>query len=609
MKRLLTLASVSVALLAGYAEIAGASIPLAPRALEQAVPRYELEVGPGADSLLNISSADSSRAVAEGESTGDSLRPSVLWTRDELQTLAARVRDRLLARGAISSVVRLTLAPGAADGRGVARIAIERRPAPSRVIAVVRGAEEVVPDAAGTFRRASGGGGEPGAILAGLEAIRDEAQAKGRFGAEATLDSIVLADSATARIHVSLRCGPPVTLDSLDLGGSAMRPSVVASISGLRKGSVLTPTLLDDARARLQASELFSSVGLIEVEAGAEPGRARVVAPVVENRLSRFEGAVGVQNGGGITGLFDLALGNIGGSGRSAGAKWAGFGAGRSDYAARYREPSLFRSGLDAQVALEAQVADSLYTQTRWSLELSGRPAANARAAAALRRSGSAYTGAGRGTSATWSVEGRVTWRKLLPLENPTRGFGATLAGEVGRRVESYPGYARTSRGVLKGTLTWEAVQPTGTGGALYAAMRAERVDFGGGALPAEELRFLGGSEGLRGHRDRAFGGDRVLGMTLEHRWITGPRGGRVFLFVDGARHDLGVPVEAGSARGNVDLGASLARTELSPGWEFGYGAGLRSPTRAGTIGIELGLKPGAPLREGKLHLHYATDW
>ena len=59
--------------------------------------------------------------------------------------------------------------------------------------------------------------------------------------------------------------------------------------------------------------------------------------------------------------------------------------------------------------------------------------------------------------------------------------------------------------------------QPTGTGRALYAAMRAERVDFGGGALPAEELRFLGGSEGLRAamscvRRRRAAGrrgGDR----------------------------------------------------------------------------------------------------
>src|SRR2546422_303377 len=129
------------------------------------------------------------------------------------------------------------------------------------------------------IQRASGGSGEPRAILAGLEALRSEAQAKGRLGAEATLDSVVLADSATARIHVFFHPGPPVTLDTLDLGGAAVRPSVVRSISGLTKGRVLTPAVLDDARARLEASELFASVGLLEVAPMPEPGRARVIAP------------------------------------------------------------------------------------------------------------------------------------------------------------------------------------------------------------------------------------------------------------------------------------------------------------------------------------------
>jgi hypothetical protein len=552
--------------------------------------RYRLEIAPGADSLA----ADS----------------STIWTRAELWALAARARDRLLSRGSVGANVRLTLLSGqAGDSVDVARLSVDPGPAPTRIVAVVRGGEGIVADGADVFHRACGGSATPRAVLAGLEALRSEAQARGRYGAEATLDSVVLADSATARVYVYLRPGPPVTVDTLDLGGASVRSSVAGSISGLTKGRVLTPEVLDDARARLEKSELFASVGNLEVAAGPEPGRARVLAPVVENRLSRFDGAIGVQNGGGITGLFDLALGNIGGSGRSAGARWAGYGAGRSEYAARYREPSLLGTALDGAVSLEAQVADSLFTQTRWSLGLSGHPSAKSRAGVILRRSGSAYTGAGRGTSATWSLEGSLSWRALSPQENPVRGFSAALTGEAGRRTESYPGYARTSRGMLRGAIAWEAAHPTGKTRALYAAMRGERVSLDGSGLPAEELRFLGGNEGLRGHRDRAFAGDRVLAATLEHRWITGPRGGRAFLFADAAGHDLGVPVEAGSARGLPGMGASLARTELSPGWEFGYGAGLRSPIRAGTVGIQLGLKPGAPLRESKLHLRYTTDW
>ena len=99
------------------------------------------------------------------------------------------------------------------------------------------------------------------------------------------------------------------------------------------------------------------------------------------------------------------------------------------------------------------------------------------------------------------------------------------MTGEAGRRTEAYPGYARATRRILRGSLGWEAAHPTGPSRALYASMRAEEVSLGEGALPAEELRFLGGSEGLRGYRDRAFAGDRILAMTLEHRWLTGPRG------------------------------------------------------------------------------------
>ncbi len=556
----------------------------------RAAERYRLEVAAGADSLVSDSTSS--------------------WTRAQLQTLAARARDRLLMQGRIGAAVRLTLLPAPeGDSMSVARISVERAGSPTRLVPVVRGGEDLVPDGARVFLRVNGGRTDPRSILDGLEALRSEAQAKGRFGAEATVDSVVLADSATARVYVFLHPGPPVTVDSVDVGGSSMRPSVVGSIAGLTKGRVITPEALEDARERLLASELFASVGEIEVAPGSDPGRARVIAPVVESRSSHFEGALGIQQAGGVTGLFDLALGNIGGSGRAAGARWAGYGEGRSEYTAHYREPSLFGTSLDGQIALQAQVADSLYTQTQWSLGLSGRPLRNARAGATVRHSGSAYTGAGRGTSSTWSLEGRLAWSALLPLENPVRGMSITLTGEGGRRSESYPGYPRATRGLLRGAAAWEAAHATGRNRALYAAVRAEQVSLGGEALPAEELRFLGGSEGLRGHRDREFAGDRILAMTLEHRWLTGPRGGRVFLFLDGARHALSVPVEAGSARGIGDLGTSLARTELSTGWDFGYGAGLRSPVGAGTVGIELGLAPGTPFRESKLHLRYTTDW
>jgi hypothetical protein len=268
----------------------------------------------------------------------------------------------------------------------------------------------------------------------------------------------------------------------------------------------------------------------------------------------------------------------------------------------------LFGSSVDAAVALDAQMVESLYTQTRWSLAADARLASRARAGATVRHSGSVYTGVARGSSGTLSIEGRVQLERLEPRWNPVRGFDLRAGVEAGRRSERVPGLDRWSRRLFRGTLFCAAARPVGGSRALYASLRAERVSLGEGSLPVEELRYVGGSEGLRGHADRAYAGDRVVAMSLEHRWISGTLGARSYLFLDAARHALGAPVQAGSA-GSVTASSSLARTQLSPGWEFGYGAGLRSPMAAGTVGIELGFAPGASFREGMLHLHFATNW
>jgi hypothetical protein len=53
----------------------------------------------------------------------------------------------------------------------------------------------------------------------------------------------------------------------------------------------------------------------------------------------------------------------------------------------------------------------------------------------------------------------------------------------------------------------------------------------------------------------------------------------------------------------------TLARTELSDGWELGYGAGIKTPVASGVAGLELGLSPGAALREATIHVRYASRW
>src|SRR5262249_5726044 len=176
-----------------------------------------------------------------------------------------------------------------------------------------------------------------------------------------------------------------------------------------------------DARERLLASDLFVSVGEPRVLPGSDPGKARVSIPLEEWNANRFDGALGLASGGGLTGVADLALGNIAGSGRSAGARWAGLGDGRSTYALRYREPAVLGKPVDLSFALDADVADSLYTQTHWSAALGGSPVRRARATLGFGKESTVYSGLGRGSSDTWSFDTTLDLQGLSPRVTPTR--------------------------------------------------------------------------------------------------------------------------------------------------------------------------------------------
>ncbi|MGE5175456.1 MAG: hypothetical protein ACM3JJ_03700, partial [Hyphomicrobiales bacterium] len=405
----------AIAVAVGIGITPGGALAAASPSSSSAVP------GDGAYALRFDGVPDSLRPLL-ALAPGDSAR---LYDAGALSALAQGLRDRLADRGFLDREVRLVLRPGPGTQPGVARLAVfapesqatepratDTRATDSRPLVPVLAASGdddgiVARDADAldaAFARASRGIRTVDAIAAGVSAVRDALIDRGRYAAEVGVDSVTTEGGAT-RVHLRVVPGPRTTVESLELAGAtSTRTSAATALSGLRPGSAVTPAVLADARDRLVQSGLFTTVGDPRLVPGESPGGARVVIPVEESRLSRFEGAIGVAREGGVTGQLDLALGNIGGTGRSAGIRWYGPGGGRDDYAVTYREPALFGKPIDAGLSLEAQVADSLYTHTRWSLETGARPFRGARASLAIVRSGSVYSGLARGSSATWSL-------------------------------------------------------------------------------------------------------------------------------------------------------------------------------------------------------------
>ncbi len=577
--------------------------------------RFTLQAASIEDSLLSAAAGEEA-AVARAR----------LWGRLELEAMAARLRDQIARRGSLEASVRLVLHPGQGSTPGEAALRVDLpgepdmasprvggvKPARSVLRAAIRVAGDTVAVAAyaRAFDRAAAAPGRPRleAIASGVAAVRDVLLESGHYTGDATVDSIVPAGAITW-VHLAVRPGALVRLESFELEGArTTRPNAAAAIAGVRRGERLRPAMLEAARDRLLASELFAVVGEPRVSPGSAPDLARLIVPVEEARSSRFEGVVGAAQGGGVTGAIDLALENIAGSGRAAGLRWSGLGAAGTEYAVRYREPALFGRPLDANAALDAHVVDSLFTRTRWSLGAGVHAGSRGHVTLSFARTGTTYGGVARGTNSDWTASAGVAWRALVPAANPRSGFAASVTGAGGRRREVFPGFPVVSRSLSRGSIQIEGALPRGAGSALHASARAEGTSLGGASFPAEELHYVGGNEGLRGHRERAFAGSRIATFSIEHRWLTDPAGGRAYLFADAAWHELARPLAAGNAAPGSAAGA-LARTELSDGWDFGYGAGLRTRAAAGTVGVEFGLRPGASLGAATLHLRYGSRW
>ncbi|MEK7331453.1 MAG: hypothetical protein AAB113_11700, partial [Candidatus Eisenbacteria bacterium] len=219
---------------------------------------------------------------------------------------------------------------------------------------------------AATLDLAPGGWASPASVGEAVErAVRDAADHGHPY---ATLGvSVFRWDSGGAHVRLSGALGPVVTITRVRLDGlRATRQTVAERSMGRLVGTPFSQAAAVAARDRLARLGLFRVVEYRGLEGEGDWQRGQLVYQVEEPRYNRFEGAVGVQGAGRAVGLASLALDNLAGTGRALALRWASRGRGVAEFGARYAEPLLLGAPLRAEIALEQQDQDTLYTRTRW---------------------------------------------------------------------------------------------------------------------------------------------------------------------------------------------------------------------------------------------------
>jgi len=528
------------------------------------------------------------------------------------RALAARLRDRWLARGYLAADCLPDSGAAVAAGGGAAAGA---PPEPDLVITPgprFRVGEVTVggPDFAGRAHAVAaalpprGAWFVPDAWEEGVARLLAAAGEAGHPFARWVIGEVRV-DRARAEVDVTatLFTGPrawlgPVTSDLPGGRGAGF----LRRASGLSPGAPYRESDLARARDRLLARGVWQEVGEPLIHTAGAADTVGVHWPVVPvprpNRFSavlglsrRDPGDSGAATAGGsrLSGQVDLLLPDLAGSGRRLALAWTDDGRDRSRLGFSYLEPLAFGTPLDLEGTLTHEVEQESYTRFSadlrarlavagaWGLEfglgrdrgtypvgdLSGTSRLRARAAL-LRRRGD---------------PGRSGWAGQFGLETARRQAVARVDTAAGAPVTPVGG-TEARQSLLDLAWSGEAFLTSTLSVAVRGAFAEVRGD--GGPVPlAEQYRF-GGARTLRGYREGAFHGERIAHGSLEIR-IGRPYRSRLYTFFD-----LGYFRYVAAAATVGDPGATV-RQEGTP---RGFGLGLETRAAGGDVSLAIGL-PG----------------
>lgn len=346
---------------------------------------------------------------------------------------------------------------------------------------------------------------------------------------------------------------------------------------------------------RLRASGHFTTVSGPRIRVvDMSPGDTSLVAHIVyelrEGVTNQLEAAAGYSGQSKtLSGLVNVSLGNLWGTGRAFTLQWERRQANRTSFHLLYREPYLWRLPLRWRVEIQHVLEDTFYTRTdlrgvvAWEIEENLWMDAGIRSERSV-----APVDLGGGRTRTSSIFG-LRWEGIGKDPGLESGLAASILWSRGQtRAAAGEGLRETVdevefRGEIRKRL------PVLGLGRLRALGAGRSLDE---PIPLYETYGVGGASTLRGYREEEFRVLRFGILQIEAGPRLGPGGSRFLLFVDGGwllRWEKESSVIQGR-RGPETFRGS-------------YGIGIRSLSRRGLVRIDYGVPWGGDPTSGRLHV------
>ena len=411
-------------------------------------------------------------------------------------------------------------------------------------------------------------------------------------------------DSTEDKYYVDLALiidkGEKSAIDKIEIDGNTKtKDNVIIREIRLSPGEEFSQKLIEEIPSRLNRLGFFEPVAVPDYYINAQ-NEGVLVVKVKDKQTNNFDGIIGYVPGnnkvsGYLTGLVNISLRNIFGTGRAAAIRWQKIDQSSQELELKYLEPWVLGLPVNINAGLLQRKQDSTYIQRDLNIGLEYLANENFSAAVTLSTESVIPSDADTLALTVYNSNSITTGLDLKydtrdDPYSPTRGILFINSYSFSRKTINGP-----EKFINSNTKTKIDLQRIEVEFKTYYKLFQRQIialalngkELLGSFLEVSDLYRLGGANTLRGYAQDQFLGSRIFWSNLEYRFLLTQRSFG-FLFMD-----------TGYFFRPEDLTHNIPKTE---GFRIGYGLGINLETNLGVISVSFALGQGDTFSNGKIN-------
>ena len=417
-----------------------------------------------------------------------------------------------------------------------------------------------------------------------------------------------LKEESLADVYLDIIKGKERKIDKIEISGnSSTKDYVIIRELRLNKGESYSQSRIDELPDRLNRLRFFEPVGPPKFYVNSK-GEGVLSLNVKEKQTNNFDGIIGYIPGtkdnekGYLTGLVNISMRNLFGTGRAAAVRWQQFDRYSQELELKYLEPWLFGYPFNLNGSFYQRKQDTTYVQRKAEGGFEFLATENISASVLIATERVIPTIKEIPVFTVYS-SGAFTTGLNLKFDNrddpysPTKGLLFLTSYSFSKKKIYGPREFITPETETHVNLQRITLDLSG----YYQLFNRQVIALGlhgkelrGSFFENSDLFRLGGTNTLRGYREDQFLGSRIGWGNLEYRLLL-TRRTFAFLFFD-----------AGYYYRKPESDRNILKQE---GFKTGYGIGLNLETGVGVLGVSFALAAGDSFSDGKIHFGIINEF